>query len=287
MSAPDLVEVELRDIPPTGYFPPETMTASLAVLPRLRSLTIGFEAGVSYPDGMRLPPNTRAVLLALTKFFFSGLFEYFENLIAQIDAPQLNCFRIEYLNQYGITDFRIPQLCKFIDRSEKLKSSQFIRADLLIEPSTVVIELVHRDRSRFHLFVQEDAIGQVVSQISAILSNVDRLFISSDFDEIVGNGIRWLEVFRPFTCVKALSVDGRLSRRAVHPALNNVTERAAEVLPALELLYLENHLVTSVKNFVAARQNTGRPVTVINEGKEFHERLNLLMSANRCIFRTH
>ncbi|KAH8978925.1 hypothetical protein EDB92DRAFT_2118995 [Lactarius akahatsu] len=248
MSAPDLVDVELRDIPPTGYFPPEAMVASLAGCPILIEC-------------------------------------YLEDLVAQIDAPQLNCFRIG--NQYGVTDFRIPQLFKFIDRSEKLKSSRFILADLLIEPSTVVIELVHRGRSWFHLSVQEEAIGQVVSQISAILSNVDRLSISSDFDEIVSNGIRWLEVFRPFTYVKALSVDGRLSRRTVPPALNNVTERAAEVLPALESLYLENHPVTSVKNFVAARQNTGRPVTVINEGKEFYERLNLLMSANRCIFRTH
>ncbi|KAH9169118.1 hypothetical protein EDB89DRAFT_2073314 [Lactarius sanguifluus] len=232
------VDVELRTIPP-GYFPPEAMAASLAVLPRLRSLAIGFEARVSCPDRMRPPPNTRAVLPVLTKFFFSGPFEYIENLVAQIDAPQLNCFRIEYLNQK-------TQLIPVYPRTYSLSS-------------TVVIELAHRGLSWFLLSVQEEAIGQVVSQISAILSNVDRLSISSDLDEIVGNGIRWLEVFRPFTYVRALSVDGRLSRCAVPPALKKCRREGRRSVAALELLYLENHPVTFLKNFFAARQNTGRP----------------------------
>src|SRR6266702_2109999 len=47
----------------------------------------------------------------------------------------------------------------------------------------------------FPLSIQEDAIGQVVSPISTLLSNVDRLTIHSDpleGDDDLGNGIRWL-----------------------------------------------------------------------------------------------
>ncbi len=277
LSAHDLVDVELCEIPPTGYIPPEAIVASLAALPSLKHLTFGFESGMSYPDQMHLLPITRTVLPALTRFYFHGHFGYFEDFVAQIDAPRLHCLHIEYL-EHQVTDFQIPQLCKFIDRSEKLKLSRFRRADLFVEPFTAVIELVHRGRSSFHLSIQEEAIGQVVNQISAMLSNVDHLFISSDAleDDVLGDGIRWLELFHPFTAVKVLSVDDQLSLH-IPLALKNVTgERAAEVLPALELLCLDNESVTSVKKFVAARQSVGRPVTVLNPGSEFKESLNTL-----------
>jgi len=278
LSAHDLVYVHLSEIPPTGYIPPEAMVASLAALPRLKCLTFGFKWGMSYPDRMRLPPVTRIVLPSLTSFYFDGLFEYFEDFVAQIDTPQLDCLGIGYLDQDEVTDFQIPELSKFVDRSEKLKLSRFRHANLLIQSPTVIVELVHQGWS-FHLSIQEEAIGQVVSQISTLLSNVDRLIINSDSmegDDELGNGIRWLELFRPFTAVKALGVDEELSWH-IPLALQNITgETAAEVLPALELLCLENQPTTSVKKFVAARQNTSRPVTVINEEREFQERLNML-----------
>jgi hypothetical protein len=66
---------------------------------------------------------------------------------------------------------------------------------------------------------------------------VDCLFIDSESEELesewLGDGIRWLELFRPFTATKALSVDDELSSY-IPLALKNVTsDRAAEVLPAL------------------------------------------------------
>ncbi len=279
LSAHDLVHVDLHDIPPIGYIPPEAMVASLAALPRLKQLTLGFESGMSYPDQMHLPPITRTVLPSLTRFCFDGLFEYFEDLVAQIDAPQLDDLEIEYLYHDPVTDFQIPQLGKFIDRSEKLKLSRFRRALLFLRPHTAVIDLFRWSGPSFHLSIQEDAIGQVISQISAMLSNVGHLFISSDAleDDVLGYGIRWLELFHPFTAVKVLSVDDQLSFH-IPLALKNVTgERAAEVLPALELLCLDNQPVASaLKKFVAARQNMGRPVTVNNRKGEFYERLNTL-----------
>lgn len=43
-SARDLVDVDLRDIPNTGYISPEEMVASLATLPRLECLTVQFQS---------------------------------------------------------------------------------------------------------------------------------------------------------------------------------------------------------------------------------------------------
>ncbi|KAH9170324.1 hypothetical protein EDB89DRAFT_1326499 [Lactarius sanguifluus] len=271
-SARDLVDVVLRNIPPAGYIPPEAMVASLAALPRLESFTFQFDFEMSYPVRMRLLPITRKVLPALTVFHFKGLFEYFEDLVAQIDAPQLDALRIEYQEQ-EVTDFQIPQLCKFFDRSEKFKLFRFKHADLFVEPGTIVIDFLH-DQLSFTLSVQEEAIGQVVNQISAMLSDVTRLVIGSNYGEL-DDDIRWLELFHPFTSVETLSVDEELSSH-IALVLNNITgERAAEVLPALELLRLVNEPVTSVKEFVAARQNMDHAVTVIDE-EEFDDRLNVL-----------
>jgi hypothetical protein len=272
LSAHDLVELDLHDIPSAGYIPPGAMVASLAALPRLKVLTFGFEWGVSYPDRILppVPPITRTVLPALTRFSFEGLLEYFEVLVAQIDTPQLSCLQIVYPDQ---RDFQIPELCKFIDRSERLKLSQLKRALLQLDFDTVAIHLFHRDQSSFGLSIQEDAIGQVVNQISAMLSNVDRLSINQPYKRPVGLGhnIRWLELFRPFTAVEALNVDGPLSWQILF-ALKDVTEeRAAEVMPALEWLCLEGEPVASLEAFLAARQNVGRPVTVFNDTTEFQD----------------
>ncbi|KAH9044151.1 hypothetical protein EDB84DRAFT_1559101 [Lactarius hengduanensis] len=275
-SAHDLVKIDLSDIPPAGHIPPEAMVAGLAALPRLKFLTFEFEMRMpfSYPDRMRLLPITRTTLPALTTFYFKGLFEYFEDFVAQIDAPQLISLRIE-LCQLEDTGFQLPQLFKFFDRSEKFKLSRFIHTDIFMS-NAVAIELDrHCWRSSFSITVPEKAMGQVVSQLSAMLSNVTRLFVHFNG---AGDDIQWLEIFRPFTSVKALSVIGDLSSSyCILLTLKNVTgERAAEVLPALELLYLENQPAKSVKKFVAARQKVGRPVAFIGEKRKFEERLNTL-----------
>jgi hypothetical protein len=59
MSTNDLVKLELRRIPPTGYIPPEAMVACLAALPRLDTFHIGFKSATSRPD--RIPPLPKHV----------------------------------------------------------------------------------------------------------------------------------------------------------------------------------------------------------------------------------
>jgi hypothetical protein len=147
--------------------------------------------------------------------------------------------------------------------------------DLHIQPNTVMIEFVHGDQSSFTLSIQDEGINQVLGQICGILSNVDRLFISSGDTECneLGDEILWLQLLRPFVAVKVLSVQNNLSHHVAF-ALQHVTgERAAKVLPALELLCLQNWPMAYVEKFVAARQNVGRPVAFINQMKELQERL--------------
>jgi hypothetical protein len=121
LSTSDLVTLYLLNIPQTGYISPEAMVAGLASLIGLEDLVIGFQLPSSYPDQIHLPPVTRTVLPALTKFYFRGVREYLEDFMARISAPRLHQIRIYYFNQ--LVDFEVPQLWRFIDDSEVLRQA--------------------------------------------------------------------------------------------------------------------------------------------------------------------
>ena len=53
---------------------------------------------------------------------------------------------------------------------------------------------------------------------------------------------------------------------------------ATEVLPALDMLCLEDQPVSSDHKFIAARWESGRPVTTVNTRKVFEERLSVVLS---------
>lgn len=189
---------------------------------------------------------------------------------------------IEYLDEGTSIDYQIPQLCEFIDRSENLNLSRFRSADLTVEAVTATIELLDGGRSSFRLSIMDDGIGQVVNQLSALLTDVNRLSINSlevlqGDREMLGLFIEWPELLRPFTAVKALSVDDKLSSY-IPPALNDATsEGAAEVLPVLNLLRIKSglELMNFMKTFVATRRNVGRPVTIVGSDTEFQKRLHI------------
>jgi len=55
-------------------------------------------------------------------------------------------------------------------------------------------------------------------------------------------------------------------------------EMTAGLLPALDLLCLEDRPVSSVARFCAARRLSGRPVTFVRTEREFDERLKSYLS---------
>ena len=72
LSTNDLVYLDLRNIPPSGYISPEAMVAGLAALPRLVEFVMAFRSAVRSPALLHQPPVTRTVLPALTFFLFAG-----------------------------------------------------------------------------------------------------------------------------------------------------------------------------------------------------------------------
>jgi hypothetical protein len=292
LSSRGLVRLTLHDIPQNGYISPEAMVEILATLTSLEGLGIYFRSPVSRPDRI-LPPVTRTVLPVLTSLSFFGDHEYLEYLAACINAPRLDTMLILYLNP--VIDFQIPQLCEFINRADITKRSPPRRCHVTLQRNYISLNLdaiidrgeaygvppgeiwgtsPHIDVS-FNCDGQVSLITQVQSRISSLLSNVFHLVIHwagppdqwEDMDDI-----EWLQLLLPYTAVRTLFVSTELAGHVAR-ALEDV-EMATEVLPALELLCLEDLPGSSIAEFFMARRLSGCPVRFVSTSRGFGKRLN-------------
>ncbi|KAH9172847.1 hypothetical protein EDB89DRAFT_1905745 [Lactarius sanguifluus] len=289
LSASDLVWLHLFNIPPTGYFAPKAMVACLAVLLRLESIAIQFQSATPRSDRISLPPATRTVLPALTFLRFMGASEYLEDLVAQIDSPQLDRIRIYYLNQ--LVDFQVGQLSEFVDRSVGPKLTKFRHAKVTLFSAYVSFEIdrpSHEIRPTYDHPVrtailcqgidwQVSHIAQVLSHVSITLSNVVHLKLAV-VDTYSGqledtDDVDWPHLLHLFTTVQTLHVSQKIASRVALALEDIIGEMAAEVLPTLDLIYLMGLPASSVENFVTARRLSGRPLTVVDTEREFNERL--------------
>jgi len=207
--------------------------------------------------------------------------------VARIDAPLLHSISIDYFNQ--LVEFEVPQLSRFIGHSENLKRATRCSLDFL--PNYVsftacpghVLESPYDVPLYIYVHISCDGIdwqashlSQVLSQISAMLPNTVHLAIDSsstrpeleDMDDI-----EWPQLLRPFSSVKTMLVCKEYAG-IVSCALEHISGvMATEVLPALDMLCLEDQPMSSVDNFVAVRRDAGLPVTVVGTRSEFEERV--------------
>ena len=301
LSTSDLVTLHLYYIPQAGYIPPEAMVAALAALTRLEDLRFDFRSPASRPDRIHLPPVTQSVLPALTSFCFGGVREYLEDFLARINAPRLHKVWVNYFSQ--LVDFEVPHLCQFIEHSEDLNRRP-MRCVVEFHDKAVDFGAGHGPTTLYHMpnfpklfndFRRRIMIGivcegidwqvshisQALNRLSAVLSNMHHLAIGynsvspkpEDMDDI-----EWLQLLRPFSSVQMLFVS-RAFAGHVSRALDDIPEAmATEVLPTLHLLCLEDQPVSSVRKFIAARSEFGRPVTTIDTRRAFDERLRSYVS---------
>ena len=287
-STKDLVTLHLLNIPPTGYISPEAMVVGLAALPRLKVFVIEFQLATPHPNQIRTaPPVTRTVLPTLTNFRFKGASEYLEDLISQIDSPQLDDICIGYLNQ--LVDFEVGQLSKFIDRSIGPKlTPPFRQVDVTFCRKYIYIAYGHTNESPWKLgpasvttFIyctevdwQVSHMAQVLSHFSMTNSAVVHLNLKGGNEDFHSRGmdhVEWQPFLRQFSTVKTLHVSQELAEH-VALALENITEEmVTEVLPSLDWIHVVSQPASSIKKFIAARLLSGRPVTVVDSEWEFEQ----------------
>jgi len=123
---------------------------------------------------------------------------------------------------------------------------------------------------------QVSHITQVLRHLSAKPSNVAHLRLNVEPEGCALMGIdevEWMHLLRQFSGVQTLHVSRQLAGH-VALALEDTTEAMVdEVLPSLNLICVVGQLASSIEKFIAARQLSGRPVTVIDTESEFDERL--------------
>ena len=111
LSALGLVDLRLLNMPHVGCISPDAVVGSLATLTGLRTLLVGFKSPAPPSKTRCQDPITRTNLPYLSSTALRTIWRTF----VQIDTPQLDYFRISYFNQL---DFRVPQLSKFIGRTQ-------------------------------------------------------------------------------------------------------------------------------------------------------------------------
>ena len=267
--APHLASLDLDGIPITGNISPEAMATCLATLPSLRDLDIRFQSPLSRPDRINLSPPTRAVLPALTHFYFTGVSEYLEDLVARIDTPKCHWLQIDLFMDLT---FHIPRLNEFIARAERIRP--YISANVTFSATHIHISLgsVELQISCREPDWQASSMAQLCIQISPLTSHMESLEIREDTPGQArqGNGIdptQWFELFDLFPAVQDLYIHDEL-RPIVAQALQELTgERATEVLPTLRRLFFRGpsppgSTREDIETFIAARQHSDYRVDV-------------------------
>jgi hypothetical protein len=276
LSATELVCLSLWRIPHSGYISPEAIVTCLSVLTRLEKLRIRFESPQSRPDhrSRHPPPRTRTVLPILTWLEFRGVSEYLEDLVARIDAPLLKDLMITFFHQLT---FDTPHLTQFISRTPKFKTCD--EARVVFSDWCILFKLSQTFNVSLELGIscrpfdwQLSSLAQVCSSSfpQALIPKAKHLYIPTGSSQLHWRddieNCQWLELFHPFTGVKDLYISSEFAPR-IAPALQEfVGERATEVLPALETLFLETlpsgPVQDTIGQFVAARQLSDHPIAV-------------------------
>ena len=281
LTATHLAGLDLQKIPHSGYISPEAMVTCLSMLTRLQSLVLRFESPRSRPDrNNRLPPPpTRTLLPVLTMFWFTGVSEYLEDLVARIDAPLLHDFCTVFFHQLI---FDTPRLTRFISRTpEFMLKAHSNKALLAFSAKGVSVSFSPTFLRELGLTVsckrldwQLSSLAQVCSSFPpAFIPAVEHLHITRAYlklpwsDDIENSQL--LELLHPFTGVKSLHISQKFMS-CIAPILQElVGETATEVFPALQTLFLDEPLPPgpddweeAIEKFVAARQLAGCPIAV-------------------------
>ena len=280
LSATHLVKLWLSNIPHSGYISPEAMVTCLSMLTRLEEVKLQFLSPQVSPDqeGRRPPPPTRSVLPALKTFFFKGVNEYLEDIVARIDTPRLDRLLATFFNDIN---FNTPELNEFISRTPSLGGYDETRLIFHRRGAQVRLCQFQPERSD-HRMTEVNILCEVsdwqlssLAQICTLslhpLSTMEDLYIYEDPDSppYWTDGIEtteWLDLLRPFTAVKNLYLSKQISAR-IAPALRDLAgARTTEVLPTLKNVFLEGFqssepVQEDIAQFISARRLTNHPVT--------------------------
>ena len=274
LSASDLVELQLRGTPIYQHTLPVRMATCLAELPRLKTFVLQFQSRF-HPHNTLVhpPPVTRPVLPALTSLEFTGPSYYLQGIVAHIDCPWLNQITISYMS--SPRNFQFEQLFEFFNRTMPPFGHVKVYGH-----SRVTFDLYHHtNRTDWHSHPATTVIScrpimwrlfDLLIDFSVILSTVvDLKFVGKFWARNSLSG--WLPFLHQLPVLQTLYVTLPHAQDLAHALISVKGEEVAQTLPCLELIGLENP-ASSIEEFVAVRQLSGRPLTVVGTEAEFDQR---------------
>ena len=281
-TAAGLAALYLALFHPSTYFQPTVLLQWVSSLPQLEILMIFFYFPVPNHDVerqlVRRPITTHVTLPNLRSFGLQAVSAYSEGVLSRITAPHLEDFRIHYFKQLT---FSVPQLKQFMGRTENLRfnrvgfyfSSRGVYAH--VEPpqdeTSVPVDTSSISIDCQHLDWQVSSVAQIFNALSQIFSAVEHLTLahrvhtppSEEPNEV--DRTEWRKLLMSFSNVTTLHIeDGLVSELSRCLPLED-GEDPLELLPELQKLTYSrtgnpNNGFTS---FIDARQNAGRPVTLM------------------------
>ena len=144
-----------------------------------------------------------------------------------------------------------------------------------LDSETIVLKFMPTDSFELEILCDNSA-RQISSmawscrELLPLLAHVERLDICCDHLPISTESMdpwRWVELFQPFMNLQNLYVSRKMWP-LLAPTMQDLTgERAAEVLPQLRTLFLEEleefeQVWESIEPFIAARRHSDQPVAV-------------------------
>ena len=305
LSAAHLVDLHLIDIP--DYISSQRTATCLSALTSLQTLSLAFQRRhyPPYQESRHSPSPTRIVLPGLRYFQFTGISSYLDNLMALIDAPELNKLSITFHQRVSQT----PELAQFVGRMPKLGVPyearmvfhEFRIAIRVKLPSQIFgdellnVGISSGDLSDILTSEELDSQLACLAQVCAslpIVSTVENLYIyeasssalswgdstwrDSWSDEDDTESTPWLGLLRPFIALKNLYLFKEFAPR-IAPALEDLDEGSiTELLPSLQHIFVRGfepsgHIEEGVRQLVAARRLIGHPIAVSTWDFKYNE----------------
>ncbi|KAH9163201.1 hypothetical protein EDB89DRAFT_2021952, partial [Lactarius sanguifluus] len=283
-SSPNLVDLQLHDLPTSEFHSPGVFANALSGMTRLESLSL---RTVSFPSlqthtAVLLPSGRRVVLPVLTQLEFRGISKYLEGLVAEIDAPCLKTIEITFFDHTG----SLSQLGKFIGQIEAQRShsrAEFrtddpniaaIRFGLSgLEPPSHFVLRIHRSLVNNQL----SSMARVCNFFPPFLLGMRDLGIITSppsSDQVAVDGKKWRRLLRPFSGAERFHVAGGHATDIIR-ALQRADGELVTVLPALRKLDVAMEpgppcasLQAAVASFTTSRQFCGRPIEVEYSGTQ-------------------
>jgi hypothetical protein len=208
-----------------------------------------------------------------------------EDLVACIDAPLLNKLRITFFND---TAFDIPLFMQFISRIPTSRALQKAHVKLSYGGADLDFSSQTFDDGSLNVKIlcrglewQLSSLEQFCTSCLPSLSMLEDLYIydephsQPDWKDDIESGL-WLQLLHPFTAVKNLYLSEKFAL-CIGPALQELVEgRTMEVLPALQIIFLERlessgPVQEGIGKFVAARQVASRPIAVSSWANSYRD----------------